>query len=244
MYSELLSWLMTPLSGSGIHIISSSVSWHGRLMVMAWGFMLPVSLVIARYYKVMPNQDWPNELDRKFWWHAHRSIAYVACGFTMIGVFLIFKQSDYSGNFRILHAYMGWTLVFLAAIQIAGAHLRGTKGGPTAPRLAVDGTFLDLHGDHYDMTTRRIIFERIHKTIGTIAVCFAAIEIVIGMYLADAPRWMWVGLALWWFSAICWVIFLQINGRCINTYQAIWGTDPTLPGARVKPIGWGIRSLD
>ena len=34
---------------------------------------------------------------------------------------------------------------------------------------------------------------------------------------------------------------LQRQGRCIDTYQAIWGPDPRHPGNRLKPVGWGVR---
>ena len=241
MSSELLSWLMTPLSGASTHSIATSVAWHGRLMVLAWGFLLPLAVVLARYYKVMPNQDWPRELDRKFWWHGHRWLAYGASGLTGIGVYLVFQHTAYAGELRQFHSMIGWSLVVLMALQLLGAHLRGSKGGPTSPRLGTDGRILDLHGDHYDMTPRRILFERIHKTLGTAAVCLAFFEIAIGLHLADAPRWMWLGLVMWWLVLAAWVYVLQVNGRCVDTYQAIWGPDPSLPGARVKPFGWGIR---
>jgi hypothetical protein len=35
-------------------------------------------------------------------------------------------------------------------------------------------------------------------------------------------------------------VSLQRAGRCIDTYQAIWGLDPDLPGNRRRPIGFGI----
>jgi hypothetical protein len=33
----------------------------------------------------------------------------------------------------------------------------------------------------------------------------------------------------------------QRAGRCIDTYQAIWGPDPAHPGNRRPPVGWGVR---
>ncbi len=38
-------------------------------------------------------------------------------------------------------------------------------------------------------------------------------------------------------------VVLQRAGRCIDTYQAIWGLDPSLPGNRRRPIGLGIVRL-
>ncbi|MGA7199891.1 hypothetical protein [Roseiarcus sp.] len=47
-------------------------------------------------------------------------------------------------------------------------------------------------------------------------------------------------LALWWMTLLGAAITLQRAGRCLDTYQAIWGPDPSLPGNRRKPIGWGV----
>jgi hypothetical protein len=47
-------------------------------------------------------------------------------------------------------------------------------------------------------------------------------------------------LSLWWIALIGSGVALQRSGRCVDTYQAIWGPDPTLPGNRRKPIGWGV----
>ena len=59
--------------------------------------------------------------------------------------------------------------------------------------------------------------------------------------VADAPRWMAVVLALWWLALLMLFVWLQLNERCIDTYQAIWGPDSRHPGNQRKPIGWGIR---
>ena len=98
-----------------------------------------------------------------------------------------------------------------------------------------------MHGDHYDMTTRRYAFECAHKVIGTIAILFAIGVIGMGLKLADAPRWMVVVLALWWLALLSVAFRLQRAGRCIDTYQAIWGPDPIHPGNRMRVMGWGVR---
>ena len=36
-------WLLTPLSGSPEHFVAASVAWHGRLMVLGMGILMPVS---------------------------------------------------------------------------------------------------------------------------------------------------------------------------------------------------------
>jgi hypothetical protein len=74
-------------------------------------------------------------------------------------------------------------------------------------------------------------------------VLLAVLVIALGLVAADAPRWMALALAVWWLmlGALGWR--WQTQGRCIDTYQAIWGPDPMHPGNRVPPLGWGVRRL-
>lgn len=48
------------------------------------------------------------------------------------------------------------------------------------------------------MTPRRIRFEWTHKLLGYLALVLALIAIVTGLVHADAPRWMFLALAVWW----------------------------------------------
>jgi hypothetical protein len=90
------------------------------------------------------------------------------------------------------------------------------------------------------MTPRRRWFERLHKSIGWLAVLLALVVIGLGLKAADAPRWMPGMLALWWTVLGLWAWRLQRAGRCIDTYQAIWGPDPRHPGNQRAPIGLGV----
>lgn len=93
------------------------------------------------------------------------------------------------------------------------------------------------------MSRRRRIFEHVHKTLGYGALLLSALTLLAGLWVADAPRWMWLGLLAWWLVLVVVAVRLQRQGRCIDTYQAIWGPDPHHPGAGVRPIGWGIRRV-
>ena len=87
---------------------------------------------------------------------------------------------------------------------------------------------------------RRIIFEHIHKSAGYLLLALTVLALCTGLYAADAPRWMPVALGAWWIIMAGVFVALQRAGRCIDTYQAIWGLDPELPGNRRRPIGLGI----
>jgi hypothetical protein len=227
-------WLLAPMDASRVHDVGWHLSWHARVMVIAWGFLVPSGIIIARYCKVLPKQNWPKELDNRLWWNTHQVCQYTACALMAVGLWLILNAppSELYGN---VHRYLGWTSLSLALVQITGGLLRGSKGGPTD--LAKDGT---LHGDHFDMTPRRLVFEVIHKGTGYLAMILSCMTILSGLWQANAPNWMLAGLLVWWSALVAVSIILQRRGRAVDTYQAIWGPDPNLPGNKRKPIGFGI----
>mgnify|MGYP003582633367 FL=1 len=239
MSGEYVIWLLAPLSGAAEHHIAGWVSWHGRLMVLGWGILIPVGALLARYLKVLPGQDWPRELDNKWWWHAHLLFQLSGVFFACLAAFLIWGHAVGATPLAQVHGYLGWCLSAFAAGQIVSGVLRGSKGGPTDGSIPAE--CLSSAGDHYLMTRRRLLFERLHKALGWLAIFVAAIVIVMGLVVADAPRWMFIGLSLWWIAYAALSFYWQWQGRCIDTYQAIWGDDETLPGLRIKPIGWGIK---
>jgi Eukaryotic cytochrome b561 len=229
---KLLDWWLSPLSGAATHTLQVWVIWHARLMVLAWAVLLPAGALVARYFKVMPSQDWPREVDNRGWWHMHQSLQYGGVAVMVLGLYLVWNNAAQSAVAAVWHGYLGWCVVALSAIQILGAWMRGSKGGPTEAQM---------RGDHYDMTTHRRWFEGIHKTCGWVAVLLAVATVVFGLWAADAPRWMVLVLAIWWICLLVFGIWLQRTGRCVDTYQAIWGPHPSHPGNRRHHVGWGAR---
>lgn len=230
-----LAWWLSPLSDASDHHLPSGLIWHARLMVLAWGVLLPLGALAARYFKIVPGQDWPRVLDNKTWWHAHRGFQYLGVGLMVVGTWLAWGhggQDDLATPIALWHSWMGWALLLAAGLQLVSAWTRGSKGGPTAPTL---------RGDHYDMTPHRLWFERIHKGLGWTSIAIAWITIVLGLVAADAPRWMPGLLLAWWLALGVLAARWQRQGRCIDTYQAIWGPDPSHPGNLIPAQGWGAH---
>jgi len=98
-----------------------------------------------------------------------------------------------------------------------------------------------MRGDHYDMTTHRRWFERLHKRLGWLAIVAAVLTVVLGLIAADSPRWMAGVLTVWWLLLTTLAWRWQRQGRCIDTYQAIWGPEPRHPGNQRPASGWGVR---
>ena len=230
----MTDWLLAPLSGALSHEIAPWAYWHARCMVLAWGVLLPLGAVTARFFKVTRKQDWPRVLDSKPWWHAHRGLQWAGVVVMTVGLELGWTRPPAAASNPVAatHVWLGWAVCVAAWLQVAGALARGSKGGPTS---------VQMRGDHYDMTTWRRAFERGHKALGWLAVVAAVGVTVLGLTVADAPRWMLLVLLLWWAVLATAFVVLQRQGRCIDTYQAIWGPDRSHPGNRFKPIGWGVR---
>ncbi|MGL4974963.1 MAG: cytochrome b561 domain-containing protein [Bosea sp. (in: a-proteobacteria)] len=216
----MLDWLMLPVDTSRIHEVVPAIAWHGRFMVLAWGICIPLGILLARYFKVTARQDWPREVDNRFWWHSHLALQYTGGLLMLAGAAMIWAglQARLPNS---VHGMLGSSVLGLGLLQFLSGWLRGSKGGPGEPAM---------RGDHYDMTRRRHIFERLHKTSGYVALALALAAIVTGLWTANAPRWMWLALALWWAALSILSCVLQAHGKAIGSYLAIWGPDPKHPG--------------
>ena len=247
LVAQVVDFLLEPWSGAAVHHIPAAWAWHGRLMVLAGAVLFPVGIMLARYYKVTRRQNWPEELDNRFWWHGHRLTQYLGIGLMTGAVAVVWTDCSDGGIAEwpcrqgplTQHALAGLAALAAGWLQIALGLARGSKGGPTDPGTDPRDP-RTWRGDHYDMTPRRIVFEWSHKILGYLALVLAAAAIVTGLFHANAPRWMFLVLAAWWAGLLAWAVRMQRRGRNIDTYQAIWGPDPRHPGAKRKPTGFGI----
>lgn len=226
------AWLAEGLSGRDHGLPPSWAFWHARAMVLAWSVLLPVGMLVARFFKVTPRQAWPRVLDNPAWWRCHLSLQTAGVLLMTLGAAAAYGRGADATALARWHHGAGWTLVATGWVQVLAGLVRGSKGGPTAATL---------RGDHYDMTRRRIAFEVVHKTLGWAALPVVVATTAAGLVMLDAPRWMAVLIAGWWITVAAAFVALQRAGRCVDTYQALWGTDPRHPGNARRPIGWGIR---
>ncbi len=230
---EIWQWLMQSIDPTRAHSVDVFLAWHARVMVLAWGVVAPVAVLAARYFKIMPWQNWPVELDNPAWWKIHWIGQSIVIALSGLGLALVVR-SDHAVISATAHRILGYLILALALAQGLSGLLRGSKGGPTAP--APDGS---LSGDHYDMTRRRLVFEAVHKALGHVLLVLAAACIVLGLWSANAPNWMWLIIACWWAALIAAAIWLQVSVGAYDTYQAIWGSGETHPGNRMERRGIG-----
>ena len=237
LFCTLVHWLLTPISGAHAHAIAGWAAWHGRIMVLAWNVALPAGMLVARFGKVPRRDRWPASLDHPVWWRLHVCLQTAGVLLMSGAVFLAVRHAQGVGLRVRIHHLFGWSVAAAGWIQASAGALRGSKGGP-----ANGATGDDRHkpGDHYDMTARRIAFERLHKSLGWLVLPLVWLATAYGLMLADAPRWMPAVLVVWWSCLLTLFVALQRRGLCIDTYQAIWGDDAGHPGNRRRPIGWGV----
>ncbi|MEL6677268.1 MAG: cytochrome b561 domain-containing protein [Pseudomonadota bacterium] len=231
----MLEFLLSPIDPARAHEVGTHLSWHARLMVLAWGVLVPTGVLAARFFKVLPGQDWPREVDNLVWWRTHLTCQYTSLALMVVALWLILSAPPLV-SLPGPHAFIGWAVLCLAVMQYFGGWLRGTKGGPT--ERAADGS---LHGDHYDMTPRRLWFEYVHKLSGYSALLLSVAAILTGLWQANGPVWMWLALTAWWSGLVTAFILLQRRGMAVDTYEAIWGPDTAHPGNNRPPIGLGVK---
>lgn len=228
-------WLLAPIDPTRAHDVGFAISWHARAMVLAWGILAPLAVLIARFFKVLPQQDWPRELDSTFWWRSHWIGQTLVFVLTITGLVLVLPSDWQNMGW---HNWMGYGVFAGVVLQVMLGLFRGSKGGPTA--RAADGT---TRGHHYDMTPWRRMFETVHKTLGYGLLALAAATILLGLWKANGPVWMWLSLITWWTLLIVTFFVLQRLGMAVDTYQAIWGDDLDHPGNRLPTPKWGVRRL-
>jgi len=137
----LLQYLLEPASGAAVHVLDSKIAWHGRIMVVAWGVLIPLGIVVARFMKVLPGQAWPQRLDNPSWWHAHRATQYCGVALSLIGTALVWHAASNPDMLRSAHTTLGWLVVCLGLTQVVTGLLRGSKGArPARPCAAITTT--------------------------------------------------------------------------------------------------------
>jgi hypothetical protein len=205
-------------------------NYHAMLMVGVWFMLVPICIITIRFGKPKPTLNgirvkvsiW----NAAWWWFSvHKYGLMLAIGLALAGAIVaIMVRGGFSGS---LHSIFGITTVTLGCLQIAGGWLRGTHGGRNY-YTADPNDPATWHGDHYDMTRRRRIFETYHKTAGYFVYFFAAGAVATGMMQYPMP-----GLAAFIIAVVLVAfvlsIVLEYKGLRYDGYRAAHGYNPEHP---------------
>src|SRR5215468_10656471 len=110
MLAGLLHWLSTPISGASDHAIAMALAWHSRLMVLAMGLLTPPLIIVARFFKVTPQQDWPRQLDNPFWFITHRRWGHIIGLIVAVGLTYALLAYGWRPPWHSLHSAFGWVV--------------------------------------------------------------------------------------------------------------------------------------
>ena len=210
---------------------SASVVWHAILMGAAFGLLMPLGVMIARYYKVRPGRGFPRRLDDQFWWRWHQALQYGGMSLAAVGFFMVWNSEKIAAASP--HAEAGYAALVLAGMQVVSGILRGSKGGPVDD-CGRPNPPEKIRGDHYDMTPRRRLFEFVHKIGGYAALAAGFCAIALGAAHAEMHWSAFAALATWLCFFAGNFAYLQKSGRWTSTYHAIWGMDARHPGNRPR----------
>jgi hypothetical protein len=198
--------------------------YHAILMVAVWFVLVPICILVIRFGKPKPTLTGIREKvsirNIVWWWFSvHKYGLIVAVSLALAGAIVAVTVSG--GLSGSLHSIFGIATVALGCLQIMGGWLRGVHGGKnyyTADPYDPKTWF----GDHYNMTTRRRIFEAYHKTAGYFVFFFAAGAVTTGV-MQYPISWIAEFIIAMVLFAFVTAIVLEYKGYRYDGYRAAHG---------------------
>ena len=198
--------------------------YHAIFMFSIWFVLVPLCILIIRYGKPKPMRY---GLRRKvaikhieWWWFAsHKYGLSLAVGLSLVGLTAaVVVSQGISGS---IHSTFGLLTIGLGCLQVIGGLFRGSHGGRYYYTADPDDPST-WRGDHYDMTTRRQIFEAYHKTAGYFTSFFAIGAVTTGMMQFPMPV-LTVLLIVIGIAVLIACVVLEYMGRRYDGYRAAHG---------------------
>ena len=199
-------------------------NYHAWFMVGIWLFLVPLCITVIRYFKPQPTEfgvQTKISISNPLWWwfNVHKYGLYSAVTLALIGVVVALVVSrGFSGS---VHAIFGIVTVVMGCLQVVSGMLRGTHGGKYYHKADPNDPST-WHGDHYDRTVRRRIFEAYHKTTGYFTL-FCALG-AVGSGLMQYPIPILTGLVFVVpFAFLAAWILLEYLERRHDGYRSVHG---------------------
>lgn len=148
--------------------LSSSIRTHGSLMLVSWGFLLPLGVITARFFRHRPDA---------LWFKMHRVLQVVGLVIAIAGWAIALKNFNVLGSGggtgssedkgAYAHACCGTTAMCLGLLQPLNALFR--------PHPPEEGE---------EKAKPRFLWEILHKSMGYIATLLALVTIGLGTRIA------------------------------------------------------------
>lgn len=178
--------------------------FHGALMFLSWGFLLPVGVMLARYGKALQPHD--------LWFKLHRGVQSLGVVLS-IGGFIAAVLMVRIHPMKLAHHFIGVVVFAIGILQPLNALCRPH---PT-PR-----------------TTARAVWEAIHKNAGRVGVVLGMLNCIIGLFLIHASVAPIVLYLIWCFAVVVFVVVKEVQMyRNPPPQSATASSDASAPAADV-----------
>ena len=210
-------------------------NYHAILMFSIWFVMVPICIITIRFFKPRPSEFGITTKIKltniRWWWfNVHKYGLFLAIGLSLAGVAVALVVSGgFSGS---VHSIFGITTITLGCLQVITALFRGTHGGRYYNNADPDDP-ATWHGDHFDMTLRRRLFEAYHKNAGYLAGFFAIGAVASGLMQYHMPVLTGIALVMALVLFAAWAVF-EFKGMKYDGYRAVFGLNPEHPHNKAR----------
>jgi len=151
---------------------------HGCLMAFAWGIVMPIGVLVARFLKPPPATT-SHSYDREAanapsvsplkharaaaWYRAHRALQMAGMAMALAGMIISLTRTEF-GSIDTVHGDLGLATMALGLIQPINAVLRPPKSDGSGPKKTI-----------------RTAWEVLHKSLGYIALSLGVVTIFLGI---------------------------------------------------------------
>lgn len=205
-------------------------NYHAILMFAIWMVLVPFCIISIRFFKPKPSEfGIRTKISLKnirwWWFNVHKYGLFLAIGLSLAGLLVaVVVSQGISGS---VHSFFGLMTIILGCLQVGSALLRGTHGGRYYNKADPDDP-ATWHGDHFDYTLRRRMFEAFHKTSGYFAAAFAMGAVGSGLMQYPMPVLSALTLVVSFLFLAIWIV-LEFLGRRYDGYRAVFGINPEHP---------------
>ncbi|KAI0235334.1 Ferric-chelate reductase 1 [Lamellibrachia satsuma] len=171
----------------GASSVPLMVQIHGMFSILAWMTLAGFSMIVARHFRADLRRPF---LGIPLWFQLHRYVMFVVAALTSIAIIIIFVSVGRWSESATLHAVFGLVVAALSLIQIGGSYMRPAE------------------------TSRRLIFNWVHRCTGILTYILAAVTVVLGvnssMFMPALRQRLTLVVAVWLAVLACWEFFLEL----------------------------------
>lgn len=179
-----------PVSFTDQYFYWSVVSLHGGIMVTAWGFLLPLGILSSRCLR---HRD-------PTWFVSHRTLNMLTVLLTILGVIVafasfgnIFRTGTTGTSYK--HGALGMSVMVLSIFQAINGFLRP-----------------NCHSEE-EKTSKRTIWQVLHKLVGYTTTAMAYATMYFGAELTGAQKDTFMGVWYGSFGFVGVVILLMLGDK-------------------------------